>query len=501
MKKKEVVAALVIAFFGIGPSGLAQTSSSETARKHLESGNQFYEQGRYKQALNDFDIVIAMADSEYADDALLRSGEYYLDIEGNFDTAREYFNRILQNYPTEDSAPGAYYYLGVVTLRSTFGQQGVDDALANFQRVIMLYPQSTWVPAARYETGTALERQELWEEAADAYFSVISDHPTSRWAPGAQLAMGRCAVRLDQPLQAMLEIQQVRNRYPGSPEAEEALAWLTLLYRFYGYPRIDRPIAYEADTTFVPALSDEFDDVETVRVSSQGIHVLERGRKRLLTFDAGGKLTGTTSAAEPRGLSISSGDMTVLSNERGLLIGGKPFVVAVPDEDGPKPLEHIRRAVRNRLGDLFIYDDDEEGILRFNASGALVGPFPDAASREVLRMELDAQGNVIILEERDRVITVYSPAGELVARIERRGREWELDRPTDIAVDPAGYFYVLDERDVQVAVFDPSYRFLTLLTTENLGGGVLEKPITFDVDRFGDIYVYDEEEKELIRLH
>jgi len=67
-------------------------------------------------------------------------------------------------------------------------------------------------------------------------------------------------------------------------------------------------------------------------------------------------------------------------------------------------------------------------------------------------------------------------------------------------VDPAGYFYVLDERDVQVAVFDPSYRFLTLLSTENLGG-VLEKPITFDVDAFGDIYVYDDEEKELIRLH
>jgi hypothetical protein len=88
-----------------------------------------------------------------------------------------------------------------------------------------------------------------------------------------------------------------------------------------------------------------------------------------------------------------------------------------------------------------------------------------------------------------------------VARIQRRGEKWELKKPVDIAVDPAGYFYILDEDQAQVGVFDPSYRFVTLLTAQKLGGGVLKKPVTFDVDGSGDIYVFDDGAKSLIRFH
>jgi hypothetical protein len=87
-----------------------------------------------------------------------------------------------------------------------------------------------------------------------------------------------------------------------------------------------------------------------------------------------------------------------------------------------------------------------------------------------------------------------------VAHIGRRGEQWEFKKPTDIAVDPAGYFYLLDEELAQVAVFDPSYRFLTLLSSDNLSG-VLKKPISLDVDGSGDIYVYDDGPKKLFRFH
>jgi len=501
MTKVIAVAVFLIASLGAQLSEQAQTSSSETARKHLESGNQFYEQGRYKQALNDFAIVISMGDSEYADDALLKTGVYYLDVEEDYLKAREYFDRILKDYPTTDAAPGAYYNIGAVVLRSSVGPNGLDDALANFQRVIRLYPQSSWVPAALYSTGAALERQGMWEDAMDSYFRVISEYPASRWAASAQLATGRCSVRLGDPSQAMIEIQRVRNRFPRSSEAEEALAWLTHLFRFYGYPQLAQPIAFGADSSFRLNMSEDLKDVETVRISSQGIHILERGRKRVLTFDRDGKLGGTKSAADPRGLFIAPDGTPVLANEKGLLIDQQPLIFAMPDEEGPKPLENIRGAVRNRLGDVFIYDDKQKRVLHFNKDGKLVSPFPDSTEREILRMEMDSSGNVILLEKKDRVISVFSLTGERIARIERRGGKWEFKKPTDIAVDPAGYFYVLDEDESQIAVFDPSYSFLTLLAPENLAGGILEKPITFDVDGFGDIYVYDEKAKELFRFH
>ena len=116
----------------------AQGVPTELARQHLESGNQFYEQGRYKQALNDFQIIVtSMSGTEYADDALLRIGRYYLDIEEDFDKARESFNAALRGYPTGNAAPGAYYYLGEVVFRSDRTGGAIDDALANYPGIFL----------------------------------------------------------------------------------------------------------------------------------------------------------------------------------------------------------------------------------------------------------------------------------------------------------------------------------------------------------------------------
>jgi DNA-binding beta-propeller fold protein YncE len=98
-------------------------------------------------------------------------------------------------------------------------------------------------------------------------------------------------------------------------------------------------------------------------------------------------------------------------------------------------------------------------------------------------------------------VSVFSPGGTRVASIERRSPRWELRKPVDVAIDPSGYLYLLDEDDAQVAVFDPSYQFVLLLTRQSLGGGALTKPITLDVDRAGDLYVYDDKTQSVVRLH
>jgi hypothetical protein len=75
---------------GLGASASQAQAPSDLARQHLESGIQFYEQQRYNQALNDFQIIVtSMANTEFADDALLRIGRYYLDIEEDFGRAKD----------------------------------------------------------------------------------------------------------------------------------------------------------------------------------------------------------------------------------------------------------------------------------------------------------------------------------------------------------------------------------------------------------------------------
>jgi TolA-binding protein len=494
-------ACITVAVLGvaIGPARAAQ-APSDLARQHLESGIQFYEQGRYNQALNDFQIIVtSMADTEYADDALLHIGRYYLDIEENFDKARESFNAALQKYPTGDAAPGCYYYLGEAIARSDRGGRTLDDALANYQRVF-LYPDNPWIPAALAATGAALERQGKFQEAVDSYFQVIVDHPRSEWTARARLGIGRSYVRQGDAVEAMTQFQEVRNTNPDTRESESALDWLTLLFRLYGSKMLGQGVSFHRDPGFNPALQDKLKDVVGLRISESGIHVLERDKKRLLTFDRTGKLARTQPAADPYGLFVDPRGEIVIANDKALLVEGKPVTFSVATEKGPKPLEKIRCAARDRLGDLFVYDGDQKKLLRFSPAGDLIGPFPDSSPREILVIELDSVGNIVVLDEKERDVLVYAPDGKTVSRIQTAKGQWALKKAVDIAIDPAGYLYVLDQDEGKIAVFDAAYKFVTLLTQQNLGGGALAKPVTLDVDASGDLYVYDDKEKAVIHL-
>jgi DNA-binding beta-propeller fold protein YncE len=96
---------------------------------------------------------------------------------------------------------------------------------------------------------------------------------------------------------------------------------------------------------------------------------------------------------------------------------------------------------------------------------------------------------------------VYSPEGRVLARIPtKRGGQLNFKEASDIALDPAGYLYILDEDQAQIAVFDAAYQHLTTLTTQSLGSGALQEPVTLDVDASGDLYVYDKKSKAIVRL-
>ena len=59
--RAETSAAVTLALLlGLAAPTRAQSQTSETARKHLESGIQFFEHSMYKQGLNDFEIVVSI---------------------------------------------------------------------------------------------------------------------------------------------------------------------------------------------------------------------------------------------------------------------------------------------------------------------------------------------------------------------------------------------------------------------------------------------------------
>ena len=96
---------------------LPQAGPEEQARRLLEDGRAYWTQGKFKQALDNFNtIVTGFPGTSAAPAALLEIGRYRLEVDGNVEKGRAAFEDVAQRFPQSEGAPGAYYYLGLLTL-------------------------------------------------------------------------------------------------------------------------------------------------------------------------------------------------------------------------------------------------------------------------------------------------------------------------------------------------------------------------------------------------
>ena len=192
--------------------------------------------GKLKQALDNFNTIVAgFASTDSIGPALLEIGRYRLEVDGDVEKARASFDQVAKQYPQSDAAPGAYYYLGLLTLNRATTAAELEDALAQLTRVLRLYPKSDWVPKALQAQGLVYRKAGRYAEAVDVARRVFLEYPSSDAAPAAQYLVGQGLALLGEPRQAMEEFQRVRNRFPESEWAARALERTTALYRLYGY--------------------------------------------------------------------------------------------------------------------------------------------------------------------------------------------------------------------------------------------------------------------------
>ena len=103
--------------FAPAPRVLAQEGAEDQARRLLEDGRAYRDQGKLKQALDNFNIVItSFSGTQAVGQALLEIGRYRMEVDGDTEGAREAFEQVSREHAQSDAAPGAYYYLGLLTL-------------------------------------------------------------------------------------------------------------------------------------------------------------------------------------------------------------------------------------------------------------------------------------------------------------------------------------------------------------------------------------------------
>ncbi len=110
---------------------------------------------------------------------------------GAYQTARGGFQEFLTQYPGDELAPDAQYYLA-----ETFREEGdTGRAIREYNRVLELYPNSKAAPTALYKAGLLSEEQGNKDTACQYFQRVLAGYPRSDEARLARSQAERLSCR------------------------------------------------------------------------------------------------------------------------------------------------------------------------------------------------------------------------------------------------------------------------------------------------------------------
>lgn len=473
---------------------LAQESTEEQAQRLLQDGRTYRAQGKDKQALDNFNIIItSFSGTQAVGQALLEIGRYRMEVDGDDEGAREAFEQVSRDHAQSDAAPGAYHNLGLLTLRGATTPAELDDALAQFTRVATLYPRSDWVPRALQASAMVHRQAGRFDDAVALNRRVALEYPASDAAPRAQFEAGHALALLGQPRLAMEEFQGVRNRFPSSPWAEAALDRTTALYRLYGQ---DTPV-FTLDSRYSISGGNVLKDVQALLMQPGGrLWIASKKAKSAVLFE-GGKMGTSRSAQDPRTLTLAPGGEVIFTSKTAVRFGPRDmrrfFLPPEKAGDQRKPLEKLRAAALTRGNAVVISDEKDDKLYRFDSAGQLQGNFMarDSGKREITRILLDAEGRVLLLDRKQKTVIVCDEGGRAIRSVGPGG----LRKPMDVAVDTLGNIYIADQ-DEGVVVFNPAGELFFKVKSPEL-----KKATAITLDESGAILVYDDGSERILRYH
>jgi len=137
----------------------------------------------YQSAGNNPDALALSADQIYS--------EAYNDlVQGNVDMAIEGFTAFLRNFPTNERADDAQYYIG----EAYYNGKKYPEAIAAFQKVVTDYATGSKVPSGLYKLGKAKLATSQSEGAIEDFKKLIQLYPTATEAGLARAELERMGI-------------------------------------------------------------------------------------------------------------------------------------------------------------------------------------------------------------------------------------------------------------------------------------------------------------------
>lgn len=479
----------------------ASQSAEDVARRQLDNGRQNAKQGRYKEALIDFRAVAdTHAGTSYADNALLEIARYYLDVAADQKEAQTAVDLILKKYPTSDSAPDAHVMMGRLALARAHSPTEFETALASFDRVLTLFPTSDAVPRALVLSGQTLWYAGRLDDALQKLGTVQVDYSSHESAADAYLTAGQVLLAQGDPVLAMEEMQQARNRFPSSPAATLALSRISLLHRLYVRARSGPAYAAAADAVGPARLQNVLSLVLTPR---QSLYFAAENSVGIAVPAAGDK---PPAVQKPRALALDANGNVYLVDGAALRLfaGGDAVLLQRPRPDGPpEPLEEIEGIVQLSSGEWLVSDAGTRAIHKYSKTGEYTGVWAQAKGS---RLAINAVDQIAAFDRDQKAVTFYNTAGKITDRLPLKGAGYLFENPVDLTYDAFGHLYILDREAIGVfspypatkgvpapAANAPKYRLVTMFQDiVEKSPSSFRRGSAFAVDQSGALYLADD---------
>ena len=468
-----------------GASGV-RAQDEEMARRLLQSGQKFYQDRQYKEALDDFNKVLQYPKSPVADDALYEIARYQFEVLRDLKAADATADRLLKEYASADMAPRAQVLKGRISLATGLTPDLVSSAIANFDRVSRLYAGTDAVPEAMYYAGEAARLGGRREEAITRFADLATKYPASPIVPRGLLSSGWSLVQIGQTGRALELLQRIRNQFPSSVEAPVAHAWITILYRLYIRVPATQP-AY-AFSSSIGTAGGKIRDFRDFGIGSND-HLFVATKASLIELGGTGEVIKSTDAPDPRGVFIDREGRPVTIHEDGALrvAGQPPISLATAKPDGKLEPVHMDGGVVTSTGTVIVTNHDQKTLVRFSPEGKPEGDFArDVVARRLAIADLD---EVAALDGDSKSVVVLSRDGKVVTRITERGTGYQFRQPTDVAFDRLGHLYVLDR--AAVFVFSPQRKLLTTFSIPEKSPGAFTNGEALALDSAARLFVFD----------
>lgn len=470
----------------------AAPQEDETIHRLLSEADKLEQDGDVEGALGKLELLSEQfPDDPAAAEALLRLAEGHHAL-GREEAAEEAAQRLIRSHPRLPQAAGGYTLLGRIQAAGATDAEGLETARQTFENAVLLfpravYPDQPWRAEAAVLGARAAERLGRDAEAARALADVVDLEPRSRWSLAARLELA--ALLLDEGgWREAGDLLQVVVDGAGASDEERSLAALAgsrlaMIHRLWL-----RPEAGERRWQGGRIVAAAPERPSAVAARPDGQVAVTGAKGTTVVLDAAGRAVARYGHEDGQRNSWDGDELVVATDEAAATFPGRRNLrfASPPSEKKPtiRPLLAVEPAP---FGSWLVLVGKPPRVLLYESGRRLHEGLVEGKGREPVDLARDRRGRLLVLDQRARSVTRFAADGSGGDR--RVAAGW--DRAEALAVDAAGNIYVLDRGRREIEVFDPAGQRLTGLGPALPGGFELDRPADLTVDPAGRIWIAD----------